>query len=113
MLYVVPRCSPAARATSLAFSGRSEPCKARKTLAAATTAPTGLPGLPVLRSATSHRSRVAPDVSDPGPSVQTGRVIELSVCGPSISLQSGGLTHAGRNDRDSAEMMQLKSYVFY
>src|SRR3954452_19130151 len=111
MLYVVPRCSPAARATSLAFSGRSEPCKARKTLAAATTAPTGLPGLLCPRSATSRRSRVAPDVSDPGPSVWIGRAIELSVFGPSISLQSGRLTHAVQDDRDSADVTQFKSYV--
>src|SRR6266851_1159755 len=44
MLYAVPRWRPAARATSLAFNGRSEPCKARSTFAAATTAPTGFPG---------------------------------------------------------------------
>ena len=43
MLYAVPRCSPAARATSLAFSGRVAACNTRSTSAAAMTAPTGFP----------------------------------------------------------------------
>src|SRR6516164_9481839 len=43
MLYAVPRCRPAARATSLAFSERSDACSTRRTLAAAVTAPTGFP----------------------------------------------------------------------
>src|SRR5258707_14646544 len=47
MLYAVPRCSPAARATSLAFSGRSDACSTRRTFAAATTAPTGFPRGPI------------------------------------------------------------------
>src|ERR1700716_4391528 len=47
MLYAVPRCSPAARATSLAFSGRSDRCSVRRTFAAATIAPTGFPRGPI------------------------------------------------------------------
>src|SRR3982075_2235078 len=47
MLYAVPRCSPAARATSLAFSGRSDRCSVRRNFAAATIAPTGFPRGPI------------------------------------------------------------------
>src|SRR3954451_11406355 len=76
MLYVVPRCSPAARATSLAFNGRSEPCNVRKTLAAATTAPTGLPGLPRSTSPETSRLRMAPVGSAPRPFAWRGLAIQ-------------------------------------
>src|SRR3954452_2088324 len=55
MLYAVPRCNPVARATSLAFNGRSEACSVRSTLAAAT-APTGLPGLAPFSAAVMRRA---------------------------------------------------------
>src|SRR5262252_8154922 len=84
MLYAVPRWRPAARATSLAFNGRSEACNVRSTLAAATTAPTGLPGLPRLGSPAPARRGVALVRSVSRPFAWRARAVEPASGGPSI-----------------------------
>src|SRR5215471_5973642 len=84
MLYAVPRWRPAARATSLAFNGRSEACNVRSTLAAATTAPTSLPGLPRPGSLAPTRRGFALVRSVARPFAWRVRAVELARGDPSI-----------------------------
>src|SRR3954452_21406479 len=78
MLYAVPRCSPAARATSLALSGRSAVCNVRRTLAAAMTAPTGLPDLARAESLEALALRAASAGSPAGAFTRREMTVELA-----------------------------------